>query len=62
MNKVKDKRISKAYSDGYVDYDTFGENVPNPYEQGTEESKCWEAGYSYARSLQAMDEQDSWYA
>lgn len=61
MDKVKDARMSQAYTDGHVDYEAFGENCLNPYDQGTEESKCWEAGYSDARSLQAIDEQDSWY-
>ena len=59
MDKAKDKRMSQAYVNGREDYDSFGENVPNPYEQGSKESKCWELGYSDARSLQALDEQDS---
>lgn len=62
MNKSLDKRMSQAYVNGREDYDRFGENAPNPYERGTEESNCWESGYSDGRSLQAIDEQDSWYA
>jgi hypothetical protein len=46
-----------AYNEGYDTYWDGGEVSENPYDDGTEERRCWEDGWRAARKHDYDDEE-----